>query len=57
MDCQDVCPVDCIDGKSKYIHMIDEFDCTKCGKCIDICEEGAIIKTEGKVPKIAKKTD
>ena len=32
--------------------MIDEFDCDKCGKCIEACEEGAIIKTSGKVPKL-----
>ncbi|MEX1377227.1 MAG: NADH-ubiquinone oxidoreductase-F iron-sulfur binding region domain-containing protein [Eubacteriales bacterium] len=55
MDCVDVCPVDCIDGKSNYIHMIDEFDCIKCGKCIDACEEDAIIKTEGKVPKLPRR--
>ena len=51
-DCMDVCPKDCIEGKAKYIHMIDEFDCDKCGKCIEACEEGAIIKTSGKVPKL-----
>ncbi|MDD6160617.1 MAG: NADH-ubiquinone oxidoreductase-F iron-sulfur binding region domain-containing protein, partial [Oscillospiraceae bacterium] len=31
-DCVDVCPADCIDGKAGFIHMIDSFDCTKCGK-------------------------
>lgn len=51
-DCMDVCPADCIEGKSKFIHMIDEFDCSKCGKCIDACEEGAIIQTTGKLPKL-----
>lgn len=51
-DCMDVCPKDCIEGKAKYIHMIDDFDCDKCGKCIEACEEGAIIKTSGKVPKL-----
>ena len=51
-DCMDVCPADCIEGRPKYIHMIDEFDCTKCGKCIEACEEDAIVKTSGKLPKL-----
>lgn len=51
-ECADVCPADCIEGKSGFIHMIDEFDCTKCGKCIDACEYDAVIKTNGRVPKL-----
>ena len=54
-ECIDVCPKDCIEGKPKYIHMIDDFDCTKCGKCIPVCEEEAIIKTTGKLPKLPTK--
>ncbi len=51
-ECVDVCPADCIEGKAKFIHMIDEFECTKCGKCIEACEEEAIIMTAGKLPKL-----
>ena len=51
-DCADVCPAECIEGKSGFIHMIDTFDCTKCGKCIAECEEEAIIQTTGRVPKL-----
>ena len=51
-DCLDVCPADCIEGKPKYIHMIDEFECTKCGKCIEACGEGAVEMTAGKLPKL-----
>lgn len=51
-ECIDVCPKDCIEGKAKYIHMIDEFDCTKCGKCITACPEEAILRTTGKLPKL-----
>lgn len=51
-DCMDVCPADCIEGKSGYIHMIEDIDCTKCGKCIPVCEEEAVILTTGKVPKL-----
>lgn len=51
-ECMDVCPKDCIEGKAKYIHMIDDFDCTKCGKCIEACPAEAIVQTTGKVPKL-----
>lgn len=51
-ECADVCPADCIEGKSGYIHMIDEFECTKCGKCIEACENEAVIQTTGRVPKL-----
>lgn len=54
-DCADVCPKDCIDGKPKYIYMIDDFDCDRCGKCIPECSEEAIVKTSGKVPKLPNK--
>lgn len=51
-ECMDVCPQGCIEGKAKYIHMIDEFDCTKCGKCIEACDNNAILQTAGKLPKL-----
>jgi fumarate reductase flavoprotein subunit/NADH-quinone oxidoreductase subunit F len=54
-DCADVCPHDCIEGKAKFIHMIDDFDCDLCGKCIEACEYEAIIRTTGKVPKLPNK--
>lgn len=44
-------------GKSGYIHMIDEFECTKCGKCISACENDAIIQTNGRLPKPADPSD
>ena len=51
-ECMDICPKDCIEGKAKYIHMIDDFDCTKCGKCMEVCDEDAIVQTTGKLPKL-----
>ena len=51
-ECVDVCHLDCIEGRAKYIHMIDDMTCDKCGKCIDACPENAIVKTSGKVPKL-----
>lgn len=52
MECMDVCPKDCIEGKAGFIHMIDDFDCDGCGKCMEVCEAGAIQKTSGKLPKL-----
>ena len=54
-DCMDECPQDCITGKLRYIHMIDEFDCTKCGKCGAVCVENAVIITKDKLPKLPDK--
>ena len=30
----------------------NEFECTKCGKCISACENDAIIQTNGRLPKL-----
>ena len=54
-ECADVCPKGCIEGKAKFIHMIDDFDCDLCGKCIEACEYDAVIRTTGKVPKLPNK--
>ncbi len=42
--CARVCPVDCIDGKVKELHVINQDTCIKCGACIDACPVDAIIK-------------
>lgn len=54
-ECVDVCPVNCIEGKAGYIHMIDDLECTKCGLCIAKCDEQAIIKGAGRVPKLPER--
>ncbi len=51
-ECVEVCPVDCIEGKSGYIHMIDTMECTRCGKCMEACEEGAVKPATGRTPKL-----
>lgn len=51
-ECADVCSENCIEGKKGFIHMIDEFDCTRCGKCLEACEYDAVIQTNGKLPKL-----
>ncbi|MBC8590983.1 NADH-ubiquinone oxidoreductase-F iron-sulfur binding region domain-containing protein [Wansuia hejianensis] len=42
--CKKVCPVSCISGKVKEIHIIDEDICIKCGACADACPTNAIIR-------------
>lgn len=43
-DCMDECPEDAIEGKSKFIHIIDNDVCERCGKCAEVCPEEAIVK-------------
>lgn len=54
-ECIDVCPKNCIEGKTKYISMIDEFDCDKCGQCVKVCENEAIVFTSNRIPKLPKR--
>jgi NADH:ubiquinone oxidoreductase subunit F (NADH-binding)/NAD-dependent dihydropyrimidine dehydrogenase PreA subunit len=42
--CARVCPVNCISGKTKEVHVIDQAACIKCGACIDKCKFAAIVK-------------
>ncbi len=42
--CSKVCPVDCITGSIKKVHIIDEEDCIACGACYTACPVDAIIK-------------
>jgi NADP-reducing hydrogenase subunit HndC len=42
--CAKVCPVNCISGKPKEVHVIDQAECIKCGACLDKCKFDAIIK-------------
>jgi len=41
--CTKVCPVDCISGNRKEMHVIDQNLCIKCGACIEKCPVNAII--------------
>ncbi|AWI05666.1 NADH-quinone oxidoreductase subunit NuoF [Clostridium drakei] len=38
------CPVNCISGKVKQVHTIDQSKCVKCGACFSGCPVDAIIK-------------
>jgi len=42
--CTRVCPVDCISGERKGMHVIDQDKCIKCGACLEKCPFDAIIK-------------
>lgn len=40
--CARVCPVGCISGKVKELHVIDQDKCIKCGACMEKCRFGSI---------------
>ncbi len=40
--CARVCPVNCISGTPKNVHIIDQERCVRCGQCFEKCRFGAI---------------
>ncbi|MDR1490548.1 MAG: NADH-quinone oxidoreductase subunit NuoF [Desulfovibrio sp.] len=42
--CKRGCPVSCISGNKKEVHVIDNTRCTKCGTCISKCPTKSIIR-------------
>ncbi|HPI25635.1 MAG TPA: NADH-quinone oxidoreductase subunit NuoF [Candidatus Cloacimonadota bacterium] len=42
--CARKCPVSCISGAVKQVHVIDQDKCIKCGACFKACKFDAIIK-------------
>jgi len=42
--CAKVCPVKCISGKPKELHVIDQSICVKCGECMRKCPVKAIYR-------------
>ena len=45
--CARNCPVEAIDGRPGYIHIINQEKCIKCGTCMDVCTFGSVIKLSG----------
>ena len=42
--CARNCPVSCIDGKVKELHVIRQDECIKCGTCQEVCPVDAVIR-------------
>ena len=42
--CARRCPVPCISGKTKEVHMIDQNKCIQCGECYNACKFGAVVR-------------
>ena len=42
--CARACPVNCISGAPKQVHVIDQEKCIKCGNCLQKCRFGAVIR-------------
>ena len=40
--CARNCPVECIAGKRREPHMIDQVRCIKCGRCFEVCRFAAV---------------
>ncbi len=42
--CKRKCPVSCISGKPKELHIIDSARCVKCGQCVEACKFDAVTR-------------
>ncbi len=42
--CARNCPVECISGERKQVHVIDQARCIKCGRCFEVCRFDAVDK-------------
>lgn len=42
--CARKCPVNCITGERKQLHVINTAACIKCGACMDACKFNAVEK-------------
>jgi NADH:ubiquinone oxidoreductase subunit F (NADH-binding)/(2Fe-2S) ferredoxin len=42
--CARGCPVSCISGTVKQVHLIDQSKCIKCGACMTRCKFGAVVR-------------
>ena len=42
--CARACPVNCISGAPKQVHVIDQEKCIKCGNCLVKCRFGAVVR-------------
>ncbi|MBN1482654.1 NADH-quinone oxidoreductase subunit NuoF [candidate division KSB1 bacterium] len=42
--CARRCPVSCIDGTARQVHVINQEACIKCGECFNVCKFDAVLK-------------
>ena len=42
--CARGCPVNCISGSVKQVHIIDQTKCIKCGACLTRCKFNAVVR-------------
>lgn len=49
--CLDACEEEAIEGKPKFVHVVNQRACTHCGKCLDACPKGAVVTAGLKKPK------
>ena len=47
-DCVKVCPARAIEARPGFTSVIESFDCTRCGACLTVCAQNAIVKVSGK---------
>jgi len=52
--CAKACPVKCIEGTVKQIHIIDKEKCIKCGMCVEKCKFKAITIPHSSNPPLFK---
>lgn len=50
-ECMDVCEEDAIQGKARFIHVIDQKLCTRCGKCAVACPQHVITQAGAVKPR------
>jgi ferredoxin len=43
--CARNCPVSCISGNRREVHVIDQERCIKCGRCVEVCRFDAVLRT------------
>jgi len=41
--CKKACPTEAISGSKKKLHVIDQDKCIKCGICMDVCKDDAVL--------------
>jgi NADH:ubiquinone oxidoreductase subunit F (NADH-binding)/NAD-dependent dihydropyrimidine dehydrogenase PreA subunit len=54
--CARNCPVECIAGGKRMVHVIDQERCIKCGTCLDMCpvKFSAVVKLSGEKIEVPK---